>query len=62
VIFKNFGSKAAPFAAVVERTAAEVRDSLDELAARQVISLGCCTAGIGRCCSPEESRSSRRRT
>jgi len=33
VIFQNFGSKAALFAAVVERAAAEVRASLDELAA-----------------------------
>jgi AcrR family transcriptional regulator len=33
VIFQNFGSKAALFAAVVERAAAEARDSLDELAA-----------------------------
>ena len=32
VIFQNFGSKAALFAAVVERAAAEVRNSLDELA------------------------------
>jgi AcrR family transcriptional regulator len=32
VIFQNFGSKAALFAAVVERAAAEVRDSLDDLA------------------------------
>src|SRR6516164_9379498 len=32
VIFQNFGSKAALFAAVVERAAAEVRSSLDELA------------------------------
>ncbi len=33
VIFQNFGSKAALFTAVVERAAAEARDSLDELAA-----------------------------
>jgi AcrR family transcriptional regulator len=33
VIFQNFGSKAALFAAVVERAAAGARDSLDELAA-----------------------------
>ena len=33
VIFQNFGSKAALFAAVVERAAAEVRGSLDEMAA-----------------------------
>src|SRR5215471_9276009 len=33
VVFQNFGSKAALFAAVVERAAAEARDSLDELAA-----------------------------
>ena len=33
VIFQNFGSKAALFAAVVERAAAEVRTSLDDLAA-----------------------------
>lgn len=33
VIFQNFGSKAALFAAVVERAAAEVRASLDDLAA-----------------------------
>jgi AcrR family transcriptional regulator len=33
VIFQNFGSKAALFAAVVERAAAEVRASLDEMAA-----------------------------
>jgi AcrR family transcriptional regulator len=33
VIFQNFGSKAALFAAVVERASAEVRASLDELAA-----------------------------
>jgi AcrR family transcriptional regulator len=32
VIFQNFGSKAALFAAVVERAAAEVRTSLDQLA------------------------------
>lgn len=32
VIFQNFGSKTALFAAVVERAAAEARDSLDELA------------------------------
>jgi AcrR family transcriptional regulator len=32
VIFQNFGSKAALFAAVVERAAAEVQDSLDDLA------------------------------
>jgi AcrR family transcriptional regulator len=32
VIFQNFGSKAALFAAVVERAAAEVRTSLDDLA------------------------------
>jgi AcrR family transcriptional regulator len=31
VIFQNFGSKAALFAAVVERAAAEVRASLDDL-------------------------------
>ena len=34
VIFQNFGSKAALFAAVLERAAAEVRVSLDDLAAR----------------------------
>jgi AcrR family transcriptional regulator len=34
VIFQNFGSKAALFAAVVERAAAEVRASLSDLAAR----------------------------
>jgi AcrR family transcriptional regulator len=33
VIFQNFGSKAALFAAVVERAAAEAKHSLDELAA-----------------------------
>jgi AcrR family transcriptional regulator len=33
VIFQNFGSKAALFAAAVERAAAEVRASLDDLAA-----------------------------
>jgi AcrR family transcriptional regulator len=33
VIFQNFGSKAALFAAVVERAAAEVKSSLDDLAA-----------------------------
>jgi AcrR family transcriptional regulator len=33
VIFQNFGSKAALFAAVVERAAADARDALDELAA-----------------------------
>lgn len=33
VIFQNFGSKAALFAAVVERAAAEAREALDELAA-----------------------------
>ncbi len=33
VIFQNFGSKAALFAAVVERAAAEVRASVDDLAA-----------------------------
>ena len=33
VIFQNFGSKAAQFAAVLERAAAEVRTSLDDLAA-----------------------------
>jgi AcrR family transcriptional regulator len=33
VIFQNFGSKAALFAAVVERAAAEVTASLDDLAA-----------------------------
>ena len=33
VIFQNFGSKAALFAAVVERAAAEVMASLDDLAA-----------------------------
>jgi AcrR family transcriptional regulator len=33
VIFQNFGSKAALFAAVVERAAAEVNASLDDLAA-----------------------------
>jgi AcrR family transcriptional regulator len=33
VIFQNFGSKAALFAAVVERAAAEVKASLDDLAA-----------------------------
>ena len=33
VIFQNFGSKAALFAAVVERAAAEVSASLDDLAA-----------------------------
>ncbi|HXS63563.1 MAG TPA: helix-turn-helix domain-containing protein [Streptosporangiaceae bacterium] len=33
VIFQNFGSKAALFAAVVGRAAAEAKDSLDELAA-----------------------------
>ena len=32
VIFQNFGSKAALFAAVLERAAAEIRGSLDELA------------------------------
>jgi AcrR family transcriptional regulator len=32
VIFQNFGSKAALFAAVVERAAAQVRASLDDLA------------------------------
>jgi AcrR family transcriptional regulator len=32
VIFQNFGSKAALFAAVVEHAAAEVRDSMDEVA------------------------------
>lgn len=33
VVFQNFGSKAALFAAVVEQAAAQVRDSIDELAA-----------------------------
>lgn len=33
VIFQNFGSKAALFAAVLDRAAAEVRASLDDLAA-----------------------------
>jgi AcrR family transcriptional regulator len=33
VIFQNFGSKAALFAAVLERAAAEIRASLDDLAA-----------------------------
>ncbi len=33
VVFQNFGSKAALFAAVIERAAAEVRESLDDLAA-----------------------------
>jgi AcrR family transcriptional regulator len=33
VIFQNFGSKAALFAAVVQRAAAEARGSLDDLAA-----------------------------
>ena len=33
VIFQNFGSKAALFAAVIERAAAEARASLDDLAA-----------------------------
>src|SRR6516165_2043404 len=33
VIFQNFGSKAALFAAVMERAAAEVRASLDDMAA-----------------------------
>ncbi|HEX4834530.1 MAG TPA: helix-turn-helix domain-containing protein [Trebonia sp.] len=33
VIFQNFGSKAELFAAVLERAAAEARDSLDDLAA-----------------------------
>lgn len=33
VVFQNFGSKAALFAAVLERAAAEVRASLDDLAA-----------------------------
>jgi AcrR family transcriptional regulator len=33
VIFQNFGSKAALFAAVLERAAAEIRSSLDDLAA-----------------------------
>lgn len=33
VVFQNFGSKAALFVAVIEHAAAEVRDSLDELAA-----------------------------
>jgi AcrR family transcriptional regulator len=33
VVFQNFGSKAALFTAVLERAAAEVRASLDELAA-----------------------------
>jgi AcrR family transcriptional regulator len=33
VIFQNFGSKAALFAAAVERAAAEVKTSLDDLAA-----------------------------
>ncbi|MGH3169092.1 MAG: TetR/AcrR family transcriptional regulator, partial [Trebonia sp.] len=33
VIFQNFGSKTALFAAVVERAAAEARASLDQLAA-----------------------------
>src|SRR3974390_1532220 len=33
VIFQNFGSKAALFAAVAQRAAAEVRASLDDLAA-----------------------------
>src|ERR1700734_4106793 len=32
VIFQNFGSKAALFAAVLERAAAEIRASLDDLA------------------------------
>ena len=32
VIFQNFGSKAALFAAVIERAAAQVRASLDDLA------------------------------
>src|SRR5215831_20386079 len=33
VIFQNFGSKAALFAAVVERAAVEARTSIDEFAA-----------------------------
>ena len=33
VIFQNFGSKAALFAAVLERAAAQVQESLDDLAA-----------------------------
>src|ERR1700719_1532372 len=32
VVFQNFGSKAALFAAVLERAAAEIRASLDDLA------------------------------
>src|ERR1700721_3396479 len=33
VVFQNFGSKAALFAAVIERAAAQVQVTLDELAA-----------------------------
>ena len=40
VIFQNFGSKAALFAAVLERAAAEVRASLDDLAARPGLASG----------------------
>lgn len=40
VIFQNFGSKAALFAAVVGRAAAEARDSLDELATGPVPASG----------------------
>ena len=40
VIFQNFGSKAALFAAVVERAAAGVRASLDDLAAGSLSASG----------------------
>jgi AcrR family transcriptional regulator len=40
VIFQNFGSKAALFAAVLERAAAEIRASLDDLAGDSGVASG----------------------
>jgi AcrR family transcriptional regulator len=60
VIFQNFGSKSALFAAVIERAAAQARDALDELATGPGPASGLLAhvlagphAGPGECPSPD---------
>ena len=60
VIFQNFGSKAALFAAVVERAAAEVRASLDGLAAGSGSASGLLAHVLGEPGAPAGPGSARR--
>jgi AcrR family transcriptional regulator len=55
VIFQNFGSKAGLFAAVVERAAAEARESLDGLAAGPEAAAGLLAHVLAEHAGPGES-------